>query len=226
MRSSYILCAVLALANVEAEDVVVRSSNGEFFVFNIMPEDSFLGTINILQQSVGNNGEYVIDFMNSTPDKLQTKAKVEGFRDYNTPLTTEEKKDIKYIVNTLGMDSLVSITSSKSSIKKAGKRVDHVHPLRFLGYVFSDEEMKASMKAMEGRSWVWSEFSGGLKDSLEVESSRNNLKPEYVNDFASRVGINIEVISPSINQHSWDTFISTLISKVPRSTDTRRYNDV
>lgn len=225
MKISYILSAFLALANIEAEDIVVRSSNGEMFVFNVMPEDSFFGTINLLQQSAGSNGEYLIDFMASPPKKLQVKAK-EVSKDYHAPLTPDEKKDIRYIVNTLGMDSLVNITSSKKSIEKAGKRVDHVHPLRFLGYIFSDEEMKASMKAMEGRSWVWSEFSGGLKNGLEVESKRNNLKPEFVNDFANRVKINVDIISPSISQHSWDTFISTLISKVPRSTDSSRYNDV
>jgi len=145
-------------------------------------------------------------------------------RKYVAHVSSKEKKDISFIVNTLGMGSLIEIAKQRSAIKDAGKRVDRVHPLNFLGTIFSDEQMKASMHAMQNRLWVWSEFLSGVKESSEVEANRNNIKPEYIDDFAARLGISSASVYPSIANRQWEQLVNILIDIVPRNTETDRYD--
>jgi hypothetical protein len=144
-------------------------------------------------------------------------------RDYYVPLTPENQKDIGYIVNTLGMASLGKIGKAKSSLKKAGDRIDHIHPLRFLMRIFTDEEMKVSIHAMQSRGWVWDEFYGGLKKSLEEESFRGNMRVEMIADFSIQVGLPFDMIYPVTAERHWKQLIDLLVQNIPRSTQKNRY---
>lgn len=223
MRLHLIFFLLFTSSFLTGNEVVVRSPEGELIVLQIQSDDTFLGVVELMNSSVGGCGEYLLDFMSFSPKKLAKKEASPPFKDYSSKVTSSQKKDIKFIVNTLGMNSLVSISSLKSDLKKTGKRIESIHPLRFLGCVFTDEEMKASMQAMEGRSWVWSEFASGLINSLEVEASRDNLKWEFIIDFSTKVGVSTELLGPIIQKRQWDSFISTLIHNVPRSGNAGRY---
>lgn len=145
-------------------------------------------------------------------------------RNYLAPVTDQDRADITYIVNTLGVGSLTKIAKSKSSLKRAGDRVNSVHPLRFLECVFTNQEAIVSMHAMVSRGWVYGEFFSGLRDSLEEESRRNNIPVEYVSDFANQLKIDFNVIYPEIQERRWSDLMSTLLKSVPRSGDPNRYH--
>lgn len=156
----------------------------------------------------------------------QTLRAAKSFRNYNDPVTPAEKKKIRKIVMTLGFDTILTVNSSKSELKKIGKEIDHIHPLKFLHTVFTDEELKAGIHAIRGRliSWIWDEFLGGLVGSLKEENAKNNMKPEFVQDFAKSIPINIDLIMPSIREGKFENLVNTLIDKVPRQNNTDRYN--
>jgi hypothetical protein len=147
-------------------------------------------------------------------------------RNYNTPVTAAEKAKIRYILTSLGYSSLLELGKLRSDLKKTGKEVDHIHPLRFLMTIFTDEELKASVHAIRGRAigWIWSEFSDGVTGSLKMEASRNNLKTEFIQDFAKAVNINVNLIQPLLQQGRWTEFVNTLIDKIPRQNNPGRYN--
>ena len=52
------------------------------------------------------------------------------------------------------------INRNKDYLKKIGDQVQHVHPLRFLMCIFTDEKMKASVAALKCRTfgWIWKGF--------------------------------------------------------------------
>jgi hypothetical protein len=150
-------------------------------------------------------------------------AKNNPFRDYNVPVTKSEKDDLTHIVHTLARSSLAKLGTSKSSLKKVGDRIDHLHPLRFLTIIFTDEELKADIRVIRTRSWVWDTFFEGLADSLQEESKNNNILPEYIEDFSKNVGIDPNLITPSIQARKWKELVNILIDKVPRSGDPGRY---
>lgn len=152
---------------------------------------------------------------------------VKSFRNYEAEVTPKEKKKIRKIVTTLGFDSLVSIAkpSTQSDLKSTGKDIDHIHPLRFLQVVFTDEEMKAGIAAIRNRAigWIWDEFLGGLVTSLKEESGKKNLKPEFIRDFARNIPVHEDLIQTPLNEGRFKDFVNLLIDHVPRQNDPNRY---
>lgn len=170
---------------------------------------------------------YIEVLIDETGMTLKPCKKGGNARNYYKPVSPSEQKDIRYIVTTLAQNTLASITSSRSSLKKAGDRIDRVHPLRFLSVVFSDEELKAGIHAIRDRNGfgkIWDEFSSGLIGSLREEAAAQNLTVEIIQDFANTIGINVHLILAPIQESRWKDFINILIDSVPRANDPNRYN--
>lgn len=148
----------------------------------------------------------------------------ELWREYYAPIAPSEKENVAYIINTMGMGSLAKIALARSSLKKAGKRIDHLHPLNFLLIIFSDEEMKASMHAMKSRTWLFEEFYSGVRGSFDEESARGNIHKAFVDDFAKKLAISPSDVWPSIEKHDWNQLVKILLKVVPRLVDTDRYD--
>lgn len=145
-----------------------------------------------------------------------------NFRDYNLSVTKKEKQDISEIIKALSQKSLLSLAASRSELKKIGNRIDHLHPLRFLSTLLTSEELKTGLHKIRERGWVWEEFSSDLVKNLDKEHSNNNLKEEYLADFAKRVGIDLNEIKSPIHNKAWKQFIDLLIDRIPRE-KTDRY---
>lgn len=217
---TYLLAGLSPLASLMAEEVVILSPNGEPLVIDVDQNDRFLDTVNMLR-SYYNSGEYLIAFSTASVES-RSGQKME-MRNYNAKLTTTEMEDTRYIMKTLGMASLITIAKERSSLRKRGKNIEPIHPLRFLLVVFTDEELKAGMHGLYGRTWVWDEFWAGLHDSFETESGRNNLN-QFVDDFSTKIGLNPNLIKPLIHSKQWNQLIKTLLDKLPRNTNSKRYD--
>ncbi len=154
-----------------------------------------------------------------------SKALTSKYRHYYSYLTSEQKKDIYYLIKTLAWSSLIEIGRSTSSLKSTGKRIKPIHPLKFLAFIFNEEKLKVGMHAIRDRGGlVWRDFSTGLVDCLEEEAKRDNLKTEFVQDFAAHIQIDLSLILPLIQKSEWKKFINLLIDKIPRANDPNRYN--
>lgn len=145
-------------------------------------------------------------------------------RNYSIPVSAADRNDIRYIVITLAKGSWTELLRQKSSLERAGDRVDPVHPLRFLMTIFTDEEMKAGVHSIRERKKIWKNFSEGLFGSLEVESNRNNLQMPMLQDFANTLRIDLGAILPAIQQHNWTALFDQLLILLPRSGNPGRYD--
>lgn len=145
-------------------------------------------------------------------------------RDYNHEVTAKEKKDLKFIIKTLSEASLASLWTQQKSLEKAGDRIDHLHPLRFLMTVFTDEELKVGLQNIRSRSWVWDEFFEGLSDSLATEKRKCNLTIPQIDHFASVLGLDPNLLYPSLNANRWCEFIDLLIKLLPRKNNPSHYD--
>lgn len=233
------LC-LLVYSSTYGEDVVVRAPNGSYIKMNIEPEDSFASVMQQIEAVLElSEEEQELYFDGQEETNLSDQvfyidfsANVNGYaaltatpRNYNAAVTQSEKNDIGYIVKTLGNSSLKSIWNQEKDLKKAGDRINHVHPLRFLMTVFTDEELKVGIRNIRNRGGkVWDNFIKGLKESLVEEAQRSNMKPEYIQDFAKVVGINPSLLLPSVQASRWGDFVDVLIDKVPRKGDSGRYD--
>lgn len=143
-------------------------------------------------------------------------------RDYYAPISPRQKKDLSYIVNTLSKSSLVSLMRQKRDLERAGDRINNIHPLRFLIAIFTDEELKVGIRNIP-KGWVWDDFMKGLRDSLNEEAGRGNMRVDCIEDFARVLEINMSSIMPAIQSRRWEELVSTLIAIIPRKGDTKRY---
>jgi hypothetical protein len=156
---------------------------------------------------------------------LIPKKTYDGYRNYETLATDSEQQDIKYILKSLAQKSLASLWANKSQLESAGERIDHLHPLRFLSYIFRDEELKVYLHNIKKRgSWVWSEFIEGFKTSFQEETEIGNMKEEMLLDFVNTIGINLSVVHEIVKAQKWEEFVKTLILNVPRDGDSGRYD--
>lgn len=211
------------------DEVLVRTPSGGSMTVEVESEQPFASVVQHLEEQVNDvdpnqrdlNGgvSYVIDFgQNVTSRSVQTQG-----RDYYRTASSKEREDINFIIRTLAKASWTELLKSKSNLKKAGDRTDRVHPLRYLLTIFSDNDLKDAFHCMHSRSKIWSEFYSQFSESLKLESSRNNMTTEYIKDFATTLRINYDSIATPIQQERWQDFINQLLTQIPRSGNTGRY---
>jgi len=220
-----------------AEHVVIESLNGESYAFEVNSEDTFLDVVHAIesldQESFLSDertfGEEIHVFKINIGGRkalsntlLAKKIRTEA-RNYAAGISASESTDITYILKTMANSSLPKIKSAETSLKKAGDRIDHVHPFYFLACIFTNEELKVCIRNLQGRAWVWKEFLKGITDSLAEEDAQGNLLP-FVEDFSAKLKVDANVILPILKSGRWERFVNTLIDIVPREGGANRYN--
>ena len=213
----------------EAVSLSIESAVQEEVLVYVQPQDSFRDVIGMVRNNFplneGQSQEFRINFaVNGSVVQAKAVQVANTARDYSAGLSTVQQEDIRYILKTLSNSSILKIGASESSLKKAGERIDAVHPLRFLEYVFTDEELKVCMHNMHGRSWVWKEFISGIIGSFNEEYARGNIKADQIANFIKTLKITPSLINSSIQNQRWTDLIDTLIAKIPREQGSDRYN--
>lgn len=226
--------------SVSSQQIVVESPEGESYLMAVRGEDSFLSVVNsiyeCLKSSMLDHG-MVSDYESLPNSCLQIEVQpFEGgilvkaaqssqskTRNYNTPVTAQEKKDISYVIKSLGFENQVKLMTMQSSLNQAGDRIDHIHPFQFLATIFTDEELKVAMRRMQGKAFVWSTFVDNLTKTANEENAKGNMMP-FVQDFAKRVKLDQNLILPSIKSSNWEKFLDVLIANIPRQGQTDRYD--
>lgn len=251
-KMKYVVCAwaVFSPLFVQGESVAVTNGSGECFFIEVDAKSTLKEVADkvahletggkksekiLVEMDFGRNGygtsEYTPACLQPTSQdvwNINAKKQHGQFlgtpRNYYISLTNQETGDIRYIITTLANRSLISIAKCRDSLQTAGDRIDHIHPLRFLFVVFSDEELKVGIRNIRGRGWIWGDFISGIKESLTTESSNNNMCDEYVIDFANQIGIDPNIILPAVHAQNWDALVEELIVHVPRKGDHSRFD--
>jgi hypothetical protein len=223
--------AFLSSITVFGDEIIVRTPSGESLVIEVEGEQTFSDVIQHIESQVNTidpqesprSFQWFIDFMNPSEPSAAVNSNATP-RDYYKPVTQSERRDIDYVVRTLSTASWTSLLGAKSSLETAGDHIDNLHPLRFLSILFSDSKLKSGVHAIRDRKKIWKEFSSGIIDSLEQENKANNIKAEYVDDFAKLVKIDPAIIRGPIQNKQWDDLLELLIARIPRDGDTGRYD--
>lgn len=216
------LCAIAT--GVYAERIPVRLPSGEIITMKVASDDLavLMAQVDaeIAKRDGEARGEFLLDFSGG-PLFLCARANLAP-RNFNASPTKKEIEDITFIINSLGDGRALKLAGSKTSLEKAGNRIDHVHPFKLLLTAFSDERMKVSMQQMQ-KGWGWKEFIKGLSESLDQEAKAGNLKEEYINEFAGQLKIDANEIKPLIRESKWKELVVKLTDLIPRSGDPDRY---
>ena len=126
------------------------------------------------------------------------------------PLKPEESKIIGEVIETVGRTNWIVLGTKAFSLRDKEKKIKHVHPMRFLGEIFSNANLKSCMGDIEKTGLKWSGFMGGLKPNMEKEARRNNLL-RYVDGFSQAVRADPEKVKAYILRHDWEGLVKYLI---------------
>ena len=96
---------------------------------------------------------------------------------------------------------------------EAGKRIEHIHPLRFLMCILTDKELIEGVKEIHRYHGIpWKRLSSELKENLKEEFNRNNLRDEQLLDFASNIKTDSKPILKMVHRKDWGEFVVHLIN--------------
>lgn len=227
-----IFLAVASLAitcSLTGAEVVLEGDAGETLTFEVPPEASFVNVLETIQQqmhALDDSDESIFEMTILDGERLvvsKSKGKSDK-RDYFAPLTQSNIDDINFIVKTLATHSKIGLAGYESSLKKAGKNIDKVHPLRFLQCIFTSEELKGYASVIRGNGgYIWKKFLGGFVKTFKEEMKAGNVPENFILDFASQIKIDVNLIYPAYKAQNWDEFVGALISSVQPPQDSDRY---
>lgn len=132
----------------------------------------------------------------------------------------EEHLKIAFILGTLASERGDLIWKKEEQLKKYGREIEHIHPLRFLEYIFFTPKQRAFLIEMKSR-WtpgIWKGFIGGLEDRLKLELKSGKLL-ELLDEFAASLKQHYKVNAKEIavffneakNEVDTEGFINYLI---------------
>lgn len=125
-------------------------------------------------------------------------------------VSDEERANIYEIIHTMGTHGLFSLLKKKSRLEDLGKRIDHVPPLQFLGYIFTDPTLKKDMKSIVKNHFKWSNFVDGLSKTLLRDWNSGKIKPELAG-FAELVGKDQSTLRYYLDRNEIDKFVKALL---------------
>lgn len=148
----------------------------------------------------------LVDNTGSTPKSPSATA--DSFS--QLPLHEWEKKVISKIITNMADKNLVQLAMIKKDMEKKGKRIHHVHPLRFMGFVCSNAYLKKCLRSFRKNSFKWDTFMDGFSKKMREEATKDNLLV-YVPGFAKHVEGDPNKIAHLINHQDWEGLVKYLI---------------
>lgn len=125
-------------------------------------------------------------------------------------LTEVEQRTIAFIIQNMADKNIFELALEKRKMEEKGKQINHIHPLRFIGCIFSDYELTKAIKKVRKSSFKWDAFLDGFVKRMKEEHSKNNLLP-YVSGFAKAVNVLEEKVLYYVQKKDWEGLIDYLM---------------
>ncbi len=126
------------------------------------------------------------------------------------PLQYAEMRIIARILNSMAEKNVVRLLFEKKKLERDGKRIEHVHPLKFLGFVLGDQHLKGCLRSIKKNFFKWDNFIDGFSNRMKEELGKENLLL-YVPDFARALHADPHEVSHYIHKHDWEGLVSSLL---------------
>jgi len=137
---------------------------------------------------------------------------------YSLQISQTDQNNICELIKSMGSSGYWDLLKKKKKMEKLGDKVHHVHPLRFIGYVYSHPHLKSNMGKIMGDIFKRRGFLNGhgkkegFAQRMTKEMHHNNLM-HYVPGFAQSVGVDENEISRFFHHHDWEGLLYYLNKK-------------
>ena len=133
------------------------------------------------------------------------------------PLSKEEEEMIYELVYKLGNANKFSeLWNNRVRLSEIGNKIRHIHPLRFLGVVYTYPELREAMIKIFGTTIIYNNFfygsaeQSGFSQKMTNEHKRGNLMP-YLGGFSQLVQKNPDQIAEFLERENWIGLVEYVI---------------
>ena len=125
--------------------------------------------------------------------------------------TPADKADIVNLLETLSTYSTLGLLGERTRLNELGKRIEHVHPLKFLEIIFTDEHLTSCLREVESSFFKRISFMGGLEKSFKAKEKLGEVEP-YLQDFSKAIKVTTESLQPFFKDQNWRGLVSKLLA--------------
>jgi hypothetical protein len=129
---------------------------------------------------------------------------------YQLPLNEKERRLIRAIISTMAEKNVIELVFEKHSLEKKGDKIRKVHPLRFIGYIISNSDLRNNLRIIKKSSFKWDAFVSGFAKRMREELSNDNVYC-HVPGFANQVSFSQENINHYIRKKDFEGLIKSLL---------------
>jgi len=145
------------------------------------------------------------------PLKMCSGKESETHHFYALRLTDTDCHNISKLIKQMADLGLWDLLKKSKEMQKLGEKVKPVHPLRFLGYIFSNPELKRRMPTVRESHFKWSKFTDGLCEGLNREADKGDIN-RFISGFAQVVGKPIHEVQGFVLRGDWHGLLHYLMS--------------
>lgn len=126
------------------------------------------------------------------------------------PISAEEKQKIAQLLNTMAENNVFMLLFEKKNLERLGQDITHVHPMRFIGTVFSSPRLKYCMHQIRRSGFKWDGFMDGFSERFAQELKANNINA-YVPGLAEVLDVNEADMQKFIDKKDFEGLINFLM---------------
>lgn len=141
------------------------------------------------------------------PD-MQEKKVVNPYE--TLPINGEERHKIGVIIITLAENSIFKLLFEKKHLERLGHDINHVHPIRFLGTVFSDPRLVHCMFEIRSSGFKWDGFIDGFSERFMQEVRAGNVNA-YIPGLAESLNINFDQFQSLVDKNDFEAMVLYLM---------------
>ena len=128
------------------------------------------------------------------------------------PRTAEDEVKITDLISTMGSNGKIALLlHHERRLRKMGDELRYIHPLKFIGFIFSKPDLKEHMGSIFDDFFKRINFVKDYSQAIDVFDLKNMLVI-YVDDFCKEVDVNPDKIRPFINNKDWEGLLRFLIN--------------
>lgn len=126
------------------------------------------------------------------------------------PLLEKEEENIEKILHALGTYGVPELIWRQKELKRLGKSINHVHPLRFIGYIISQPILRSDLQETHRNFFKWRAFLDGFRRRMTEEFYKGNLN-QYLPGFCKSLEIKQEVAEHFIDRRDWEGLVKAIL---------------
>jgi hypothetical protein len=125
-------------------------------------------------------------------------------------LREEEKRLVHKLLKAMAEKSIWGLLFKKKEMEKLGKKVNLIHPMRFITHILSDHELRKYLQEVKKSSFKWDHFIDGFAKRMKEETSKNNVY-SHIDGMAYLLNVQQDIIMQYIQSKDYEGLVRSIL---------------